>query len=186
MSLQRLANNISVLLPDAYYKNGRWYNIESGAFDLEFDSVEGVFDYYGSHRFNGGSFEKNYAFLDSVLAVEVMGTGKVPTDCPSAHYLKKWLCNSEESAMTDHRFTMVLNVTDTPAVAIFYAEHDSITQCSLDASKFIDAESGKVMYKATYNVAGAYTIDWWSPRTDEVLVPKNLLNCKTGVIKMIW
>lgn len=187
MSLLQLTNNLATLAPDTYHNGSKWFNIQSGEYDLQFDSVEGVFDYYSRWSKVGNEYRPNYAFLDGMLARTALDSGELPTDCPSAHIVKKWLCNADLAAqVTEHRITYVVNIKATPAILQVYAKNDHITQCSLDASKYIDSNLGKVVYKATYTNGEVETIDIWTTDKNEELVILNALNCSLGSRTLAW
>lgn len=88
--------------------------------------------------------------------------------------------------VNEHKITYVVNVKTTPAILQVYAKNGNVTQCSLDAQKFVDASDGLVTYKQVYNTAGAYSIDIWTTDETEELVVKNALNCSLGTRTVIW
>jgi hypothetical protein len=188
MSLQQLKTNLDTLAPNTYHKDGKWYNVQTGVFDLQFDSVEGVFDYYSQWSQVGKVYTRNYAFLDGMIAKTATDSAEFPTDCPSAHIVKKWLCNAklQATANNGHRISYVVNISATPAVLQVYAKNDSVTKCSLDANKYVDTSLNKVVYKATYANGTTSSIDIWTDDIDEELVVYNALNCSLGARTVVW
>lgn len=188
MSLSRLQENLDTLAPNTYNKDGKWYNVQTGVFDLQFDSVEGVFDYYSQWSLVGKVYTRNYAFLDGMIAKTATDSAEFPTDTPSAHIVKKWLCNAklQATANTGHRISYVVNISATPAVLQVYAKNDSVTKCSLDANKYVDTSLNKVVYKATYANGTTSSIDIWTDDINEELVVYNALNCSLGARTVVW
>ena len=188
MSLQQLKSNLDTLAPNTYHKDGKWYNVQSGVFDLDFDSVEGVFDYYSRWSQVGKEYRPNYAFLDGMLAKTATDSAEFPTDYPSAHFVKKWLCNADLSAKANkgHRISYVVNISATPAVLQVYAKNDSVTKCTLDANKYVDTSLNKVVYKATYANGTTSSVDIWTNDINEELVVYKALNCSLGARTVVW
>lgn len=187
MSLSRLQQNLDNLAPNIYHKDGKWYNVQSGVFDLAFDSVEGVFDYYSQWSQVGKVYTRNYAFLDGMIAKTATDSAEFPTDCPTSHIVKKWLCNKDLAKTNNgHRISYVVNISATPAVLQVYAKNDSVTKCSLDANKYVDTSLNKVVYKATYANGTTSSIDIWTDDINEELVVYNALNCSLGARTLVW
>ena len=187
--LNQLKANISALLPDHYYDTttDKWFNVVNGEFDLTFDSVEAVFDYYSQWTFDGGNYLVNYAFLDGMLAQEIKGSGKLDFDSPSAQYIKNWIVNGyKQTTKILHKFSYVVNIQSNPAVLKVYAKNDNITQCSLDAYKYVDDSLNKVVYTATYANGATASIDFYSYDEREELVEYQAMNCSLGTRIKIW
>lgn len=175
--LNNLRTNIQSILPNDYYKNGKWLDKNTNEFTLEFDCVKNVFDYYG-----------DLAFLDGKLARDVIDSGKLDFDSPSAHFIKNWITQEvlPTTAEVLHKFTTNISITDHPAVLKFYAKKGKLEKCTWDSSQFMDAAVGKPIYTALY--ANGYTaeIDWWSYDANEELVVHQAQNCSIISTKMIW
>lgn len=191
--LNNLKKNISNLLPSHYYEQStdKWFNVVSGEFDLSFDTIEAVFDYYSHWTFDGGNYLVNYAFLDGMLAKEIVATNKLDFDSPSANYIKNWIVNGyipveENKEEVLHKFSYVVNISANPAVLKVYAKNDAIEKCSLDADKYVDTDLNKVVYTATYANGATATIDYWSYDENEELVVYQNLNCTLGERIQSW
>lgn len=187
--LNDLKSNISSLLPDHYYDKStdKWFNVVNGEFNLSFDSVEAVFDYYSHWTFDGGNYLVNYAFLDGMLAQEIKGSGKLDFDSPSAQYIKNWIVNGyKQTTKILHKFSYVVNISANPAVLKVYAKNNNITQCSLDADKYVDDTLNKVVYTATYANGATASIDFYSYDESEELVQYQAMNCSLGTRTKIW
>lgn len=175
--LNQLKTNIQTLLPNKYYKDGKWLNKETNEFDLEFDCIENVFDYYS-----------DLSFLDGKLAQDVISTGLMDFDSPSAHYVKNFITDGEITSKEKvlHKFTQLVNFTSLPAVLTIYFKNDSVTKCSLDANKYVDASLGKVCYTTTYKNGSYGEITYWSYDVTERPVQYQAMNCSLGEVTMSW